>query len=369
MVPFPVDVSLPDSLKDLPFQKDIVVRPEADGKYQCGRCPKRFLCHEPYQYHATKHGDTIEHIYIESKQLKSYVKAFHGVCCRRSTHYVRVTISESLGYNSEIRRIDEEHELTFEEFLEKDFNATKPYKETLESMVELQRQCCRSTHDTTVSGPKKLFNWVRSCFACIPTPRRSWSSRWTPDKRPTSLYSSTKTITASNGQDTIADDPTSTASWPSTPDTRLASLYPSIEATDVKNGQDLVANDPTSIAKTVLPEKLSGIIAVHAFYSTSNGGRGHKALVATQSDTVMLLQRVDLDVFLSHGRIMNQLQNIVGGQAFKELLEFQEKRMDILEPVYCGILPDDLPIGVGEELSLEECSPTLFAHVNNCIHI
>lgn len=243
--------------------------------------------------------------------------------------------------------------------------------------------------DSMQSGPKKLFNWVRSCFACVPTPRRSWSSRWTPDKRPTSLYSSTKTITASNGQDTVADDPTSTASWPSTPDTRLTSLYPSIEATDANNGQDLVANDPTSIvswptptyatpsqllilpfqAKTVLPENLSGIIAVRSFYSTSNGVRGHKALVATQSDTVMLLQRVDLDALLSHERIMNQLQNIVGGQAFRELLKFQEKRMDILEPVYCGILPDDLPIGVGEELSLEECSPTLLAHVNNCIHI
>lgn len=207
--------------------------------------------------------------------------------------------------------------------------------------------------DSMQSGPKRLFSWVQSFFACIPTPRCSWSGRWTPDKRPTSLCSSTKTITASNGQDTVAHDPTSIVSLPTptyaTP-SQLLILLP-------------------FQAKTVLPENLSGIIAVHSFYSTSNGVRGHKALVATQSDTVMLLQRVDLDALLSRERIMNQLQNIVGGQAFKELLKFQEKRMDILGPVYRGILPDDLPIRVGEELSLEKCSPMLLAHVNNCIHI
>lgn len=41
--------------------------------------------------------------------------------------------------------------------------------------------------------------------------------------------------------------------------------------------------------------------------------------------------------------------------------------MDIEDPVYQGILPDDLPIRVGGEVRLEDCSPVLEAEVRSIL--
>ena len=60
------------------------------------------------------------------------VTAFHRVYCHCGTHFVRVTVSNSLGSISTIRQIDEEEELTFEEFLKEDFIYTEIYEETPE---------------------------------------------------------------------------------------------------------------------------------------------------------------------------------------------------------------------------------------------
>lgn len=62
---------------------------------------------------------------------------------------------------------------------------------------------------------------------------------------------------------------------------------------------------------------------------------------------------------------MNQLRGLVGENAYTQLLEFDEKRIDVLYPVYCGVLPDDLPVGVGQEVPLVECTPILQAHFLN----
>ena len=378
------------------------------GKYQCRICSKYFPCHEPYQHHVTKHGEAIKHIYTKSRQLnptKSDIRAYHGVYCHRGIHYVRVTISEFFGSTSSIRKIDEEDVLTFGDFHEKKFNSTEIYNYTLERMEEFDSRCCRRIPNTTVVrtlrrlsshaktnpiqfSPKNILKLLRSCFACIPTPRwlrpRHWPS--IPDPRATSLYPSTEATTTNNAHLLVTDDLISIESQPVSwkslghrqDSARPAYSYPSsptvpqtalVEATPTYAATGQLRISPPFQATNFLPESVTGIVAVGSFCSTSNGVRGHKVLVATWSDTVMLLQQVDLDALLSHERLMNQLQDIVGEQAFGELLKFQDKCMDILEPVYRGILPDDLPIRVGEELSLEKCSPMLLAHVNNSIHI
>ncbi|KAF5846152.1 hypothetical protein GGP41_008640 [Bipolaris sorokiniana] len=335
------------AVNQLPIIQEARVPYQAKN-YQCQRCLKSFPCHEPYLYHASKHGDTIEYICFKFNQLASLtpdIIAFHGVYCRRSTHYVRVTISRPLGPTSTIQRIDEEEELTLEEFLKTDFSFTERYKEIMKRVEEFDRQCCRPIYDTiTVRtlgyssldtgsnfiqfSTKKLVNRLLSCFACIPISRQLRSSRWssTRDTRSTLLCSSTKAISATNGQ-------------------------------------DLVADDPSSVARNSLPENVSGVIAVDSFYSTPNGVRGDKVLVATPQDTIILLRQVNLDALLRHTRITNQLREIVGDYAYEELREYEEKRMDIPDPVYQGILPDDLPIRVGEGIRLEDCSPMLEAQV------
>lgn len=76
---------------------------------------------------------------------------------------------------------------------------------------------------------------------------------------------------------------------------------------------------------------------------------------------------MDLDALLRHAGIKNQLPQIIGDYAYTELLEYRKKRMNIENPVYQGILPDDLPIGVGEEVRLEDCSPVLEAEVRSIL--
>ncbi|XP_014550950.1 hypothetical protein COCVIDRAFT_20702 [Bipolaris victoriae FI3] len=362
----------PDSFENQLRQDSVVIHPNSNRNYQCQRCLKSFPCHEPYLYHASKHGDTIEYICFEFNQSASLapdIIAFHGVYCRRSTHYVRVTISRFLGHTSTIQRIDEEEELTFEEFLKTDFTSTERYTETVKRVEEFDRQCCRPIYDTITFSSKKLVKRLLSCFSCIPLPRQSRSSRWpsTRHMRSTLLGPSTKDITANSWQCLATDGPKSIASQPRTPETRLNSPHPSIEATSANNRQDPVADDPVSIARNSLPENVSGVIAVDSFYSTPNGVRGDKVLVATQPDTIILLEQVNLDTLLRYTRITNQLREIVGDYAYEELREYEEKRMDISDPVYQGILPDDLPIRAGEEIRLEDCSPMLEAQVRSIL--
>lgn len=76
---------------------------------------------------------------------------------------------------------------------------------------------------------------------------------------------------------------------------------------------------------------------------------------------------MDLDALLRNTRIRDQLRQIIGDYAYKELLKYRKKRMNIEDPVYQGILPDDLPIGVGEEVRLEDCSPALEAEVRSVL--
>ncbi|EUC27714.1 hypothetical protein COCCADRAFT_30866 [Bipolaris zeicola 26-R-13] len=394
MVPSPADVSLPDSLEDQPSQEDLIIHPDSDGKYQCGRCLKRFPCHEPYQYHATKHGDAIKHIYIGPKQcaaIKPDLLAFHDVYCHRSTHYVRVTISQPFGSTSSIQRIDEEVVLTFGEFYGKDFSSTEIYNYTLERMEEFDSQCCRRIPDTAVVrtlrhpssnaktnsiqlSPKNFLKLLRSCFACIPTPRRSRSRHWPsiPDLRATSLYPSTEATTANGAHVPVSDDLLSIesqpASWKSLgcrqDSARPAYSHPSspavpqtvlVEAATTYAAPGQLLIPPFFQATDVLPKGVTGIVAIGSFYSTSNGVRGHK--------------RVNLGALLLHTRCASQLRDIVGEYTYEQLLEFEDKRMDVLDPVYSGILPDDLQIGVGEEVPLEECSPMLQAQVFNCLGI
>ncbi|EMD66426.1 hypothetical protein COCSADRAFT_24538 [Bipolaris sorokiniana ND90Pr] len=288
---------MPDVLEHQPTRKGLIIHPDSEGNYPCKSCSRSFPHPEPYRYHASKHNDTVEYIYDECKQLatlKPEIKAFLGVYCDGSTHYVRMAISQPVGLGSTIKGVDEEVELAFEEFLRRDFSSTEMHKETV--------------------------------------PRQSRSSR-----------------------------------WPSRPNTRLKSPHPSTEAITANDRHSLDAEDQTSSARDSLPEHVTGIVAVASFSSTADGVHGHKILVTTHSDTMILLGLVDLDALLRHTRIRNQLPQIIGDYAYTELLEYRKKRMTIEDPVYQGILPDDLPIGVGEEVRLEDCSPVLEAEVRSLL--
>ncbi|KAJ5022536.1 hypothetical protein J3E73DRAFT_260711 [Bipolaris maydis] len=288
---------MPDVLEHQPTRKGLIIYPDSEGNYPCKSCSISFPHPEPYRYHASKHNDTVEYIYDECKQLatlKPEIKAFLGVYCDGSTHYVRMAISQPVGLGSTIKGVDEEVELAFEEFLRRDFSSTEMHKETV--------------------------------------PRQSRSSR-----------------------------------WPSRPNTRLKSPHPSTEAITANDRHSLDAEDQTSSARDSLPEHVTGIVAVASFSSTADGVHGHKILVTTHSDTIILLGLVDLDALLRHTRIRNQLPQIIGDYAYTELLEYRKKRMTIEDPVYQGILPDDLPIGVGEEVRLEDCSPVLEAEVRSLL--
>lgn len=264
--------------------------------------------------------------------MKPEIKAFLGVYCDGSTHYVRMAISQPVGLGSTIKGVDEEVELAFEEFLRRDFSSTEMHKETVRKIEEFDKGCCKPIHYTITSVTKTLINRLRFCFSCIQVPRQSRSSR-----------------------------------WPSRPNTRLKSPHPSTEAITANDRHSLDAEDQTSSARDSLPEHVTGIVAVASFSSTADGVHGHKILVTTHSDTMILLGLVDLDALLRHTRIRNQLPQIIGDYAYTELLEYRKKRMTIEDPVYQGILPDDLPIGVGEEVRLEDCSPVLEAEVRSLL--
>ncbi|KAJ6280875.1 hypothetical protein J3E71DRAFT_381779 [Bipolaris maydis] len=342
-----------------------VIYPSSKKSYQCELCPRSFACDDPLRHHASKHDHTVQYVYVECKQSKPDIIALHGVYCRRRTHYVRVTTSTPLGLFSAIQQIDVIEELTFEEFLKRDFSSTETHKETMRRMKEFDKRCCRPAHERITFITKKLVSRLLSCFPWTPVPEQSRSSRWPsrPDTISKSHSQSIETLTANDRRSQHTDDLTLNASWSSRLDTRLESPSQSTEALAANDRHSQDVDDPASTARNSLPENLTAIVAVASFYSTADGVHGHEVLVATHSNTIILLGLVDLDALLRHTRIKNQLRQIIGYHAYTELLEYRKKRMNIEDPVYQGILPDGLPIGVGEEVRLEDCSPMLKAEV------
>lgn len=200
---------------------------------------------------------------------------------------------------------------------------------------------------------------LRSCFACIPTRRRFRSSRWpsTPDLKPTSPYPSTEAITINDRNGPDAGDSVSVFSQPT-------HVRPSLMDITYPAPRQLLT--PPPFEASALPENVIGIVAVDSFHSTSDGVHG-KVLVATQSDTVKLLQGVHFGALILHTRLASQLQDIVGRYAYEKLLEFEKMHMDILDPVYSGVLPDALLIEVGKEIRLGDCSPLLRAEIDSVL--
>ncbi|EMD85610.1 hypothetical protein COCHEDRAFT_1228697 [Bipolaris maydis C5] len=352
-----------------PRQDGHVIQPTSRKSYQCELCPRSFLCHEPLQHHASTHDHTVRYVYMECKQPKPDIIALHDVYCRRRTHYVRVTTSTPLGPFSAIQQIDEIEELSFEEFLKRGFSSTETHKETVRRMKEFDKRCCRPVHETITFITKKLVSRLLSCLLWTPVPEQSRSSRWPsrPDTISKSHSQSIETLTANDRRSQHADDLTLTASLSSRLDTRLESPSQSIGAIAANDKRSQDVDDPASTARNSLPKNLTAIVAVASFYSTADGVHCHKVLVATHSNTIILLGLVDLDALLRHAGIKNQLPQIIGDYAYTELLEYRKKRMNIENPVYQGILPDDLPIGVGEEVRLEDCSPVLEAEVRSIL--
>ncbi|CAN9208175.1 unnamed protein product [Alternaria alternata] len=122
------------------------------------------------------------------------------------------------------------------------------------------------------------------------------------------------------------------------------------------------------IANASLSDQVAGIIAVDSFYSTSDGVYGHKVIVLTRSDSLTLLQKVYFGAIIECERIARQLRNIIGDLAYDQLLQLEEKRIDIRDPVYRSIaLEELLQIEEGEVLPLEQCSPILQAHVKSAV--
>ncbi|EUC40885.1 hypothetical protein COCMIDRAFT_40861 [Bipolaris oryzae ATCC 44560] len=371
MAPASADASPSDSLEDQPRENGLVIQPTSKRSYRCKSCGISFPCHEPWQHHANKHGETFPHIHIELKPLALApdVIALHDVYCRRRTHYVRVTSSTPLGPFSAIQRIDEVEELTFKEFLKRDFTSTENHKAIVRRMEEFDKKCCKSVHERTTFVTKKLVNRLLSCFPCISVPEQSRPSRWPsrPDMRSKSPSQSTKALAANDGLSQHTEDLTLTVSRPSRLHTSLKSPSQSTEAITVNDRRSQDVDDPASTARNSLPQNVAAVVAVASFYSTAKGVHGHEVLVTTHSDTIILLQRVDLDALLQYTRTKKQLQEIVGEYAYTGLLEYRKKGIDIEEPVYQGFLPDDLPIGVGEEVRLEDCSPVLEAEVRSAL--
>ena len=186
-------------------------------------------------FHLQKHGDAPERIYIEYKQppaLRLDIRAIHRVWCDRGIHCVHVTISQPFGPTTPIREVDEEVIYTTEEFLQEDFDSSEIHKDAVKRIEELDAKCCRPIQgiimvgtirhspldlrtDSIQSSPETFVKRLRSyIFACIPTLRKSKSSRQssTSNPKPTSLYPSTEGISTKNGYDSVANDSTSTVS-------------------------------------------------------------------------------------------------------------------------------------------------------------
>lgn len=219
---------------------------------------------------------------MECKQSKPDIIALHEIYCLRRTHYVRVTTSTPLGPFSAIQQIDEIEELSFEEFLKRDFSSTETHKETVRRMREFDKRCCRPVHEKITVRTlghsssnadsdfiqfitKKLVNRLLSCFPWTPVPEQSRSSRWPsrPDTILKSPYQSIETLTANNRRSQHTDNLTLTASWSSRLDTRLESPSQSTESIAANDRRIQDVDDPAStVSWSTLKYTTSGEILI-----------------------------------------------------------------------------------------------------------
>ena len=130
----------------------------------------------------------------------------------------------------------------------------------------------------------------------------------------------------------------------------------------------IVQKHANRITGASLPEHITGVVAVGSFYSTCEGVYGCQVIVLTRSDSVRLLQRVDFGALIEYERIARQLRDIIGDSVYDQLLQLEQKRIDVRDPVYRGFVPEEgLQIKVGEALQLELCPPILQAYVKSVV--
>jgi hypothetical protein len=200
---------------------------------------------------------------MEFKQSTPDIIAFHGVSCQRGTHYVRVLISKPSGLFSNIHRIEEYEELTFEQFRKRDFSSTDMHKEIVGKMKEFDKGCCKPVHERikvrTLGHPssdaesdfiqfvtKTLVHRLLSCFPWTPFPEQSRSSRRLSrqDMILKSPSQSIETLTANNRRSQHTDDLTLIASRSSRLDTKSPSQSTETLTANDKRSQDV--DDPAS---------------------------------------------------------------------------------------------------------------------------
>ena len=307
-----------------------------------------------------------------------------------------MTVSQFLGPNSAVQQVDEDETFTTESFLRKEFRHTKAYEDTVKKIIELDGRCCKPVQNAVAANVRKypfintasnfvqssfgnVSKWLGSCsFLCLPNQRRrshrDSSARYRgPNVRRSSHHSSREAIVP----DTSHRSNTDTNTYEEPIDSKggmeyrmsTANLFvPKYASADMLAPIQTTPKHANCIANASLSDQVAGIIAVDSFYSTSDGVYGHKVVVLTRSDSLTLLQKVYFGAIIECERIARQLRNIIGDLAYDQLLQLEEKRIDIRDPVYRSIaLEELLQIEEGEVLPLEQCSPILQAHVKSAV--
>jgi hypothetical protein len=148
-----------------------------------------------------------------------------------------------------------------------------------------------------------------------------------------------------------------------------ANLFvPKYASADMLAPTQTIPKHANRIANASLSDQITGVVAVGSFYSTCEGVYGCQVIVLTQSDSVRLLQRVDFGALVEYERIARQLRAIIGDSVFDQLSQLEQKRMDIRDSVYRGLVPEEgLQIKEGEALPLELCPPILQAYVKSVV--
>ncbi|RYO14811.1 hypothetical protein AA0111_g11876 [Alternaria arborescens] len=394
------------SQPNLPDQRScegkLVLCPDSDGTFQCHHCSKRygFRCHEPYKRHLrTEHKDPIDHICIEPKRWQDPVpdiKTLHKVWCKDGTHCVRVTVSQFLGPNSAVKRVDEDETFTTESFLRKEFQRTKVYEDTVKKITELDGRCCKPVPNAVAVNARKypfintaskfaqssfgnVSKWLGLCFfSCLPTQRRrshrNSSARYRgPNLRRSSHHPSKEAIVPdtshrSNTDTNTYEEPTDSKGGMEYRISTANLFVPKYASADMLAPTQTIPKHANRIANASLSDQITGVVAVGSFYSTCEGVYGCQVIVLTRSDSVRLLQRVDFGALVEYERIARQLRAIIGDSVFDQLSQLEQKRMDIRDPVYRGLVPEEgLQIKEGEALPLELCPPILQAYVKSVV--
>ena len=328
---------------------------------------------------------------------KPEIRIFYNVWCEGGTHYVRVNVLRSCGPNSTIQQVDEDETFTVKSFLHMHFNPTKVYQDTVKRIKEFDRRCCsRPVEATTTadisehpslyagtdfakSGYIILVKWLRSCF--FPAQRKPghWSfSAWHrgPDLRRASFHSSKEAIIPDTTYRSDIDANTYRPSSNSKGDTKYRMSTANLSAPNYAASDAMLPLAQTTqkhanrITGASLPEHITGVVAVGSFYSTCEGVYGCQVIVLTRSDSVRLLQRVDFGALVEYERIARQLRAIIGDSVFDQLSQLEQKRIDVRDPVYRGLVPEEgLQVKVGEALPLEQCPPILQAYVKSVVSI